>query len=184
MTARRRPFPAPGGRRFRFSLGFSAASAQAPPIAASRPSGFRGKRRSGGIFSSSLPHPLALRAQVQSEPMDVEGDDREADRQFEPVRAAQPDLVQPAMLQIVDRRLHPGMLPARRREGRFRLAAPARPPISRPFRQSIQFQEIVQRFWFAGLWKPRSKLHPRRFGNAFRQRLTSGTATSVSRLPT
>ena len=31
--------------------------------------------------------------------MDVGGDDREADRQFEPVRAAQPDLVQPAMLQ-------------------------------------------------------------------------------------
>ena len=38
-------------------------------------------------------------------PMDVEGDDREADRKLEPVRAAQPNLVQPAMLQIVDRRL-------------------------------------------------------------------------------
>ena len=44
-----------------------------------------------------------------------EGDDREADHQLEPVRAVQPDLVQPAVLQIVDRRLHPGMLPARRR---------------------------------------------------------------------
>ena len=82
------------------SYRFFAALAQAPPSAAFRPSGFRGKRRSGGAFSSSSPHPLARRlAQVQPEPMDIEGDDREADRQLEPVRAAQPDLVQPAVLQ-------------------------------------------------------------------------------------
>ena len=36
-------------------------------------------------------------------------------------------------------------------------------------------------FRFDGLWKPRSKLHPRRFGNAFRQRLTRGAATSGRR---
>ena len=124
--------------------GFGAASA-AGRLPVGRCSG---KRRSGGAQWLALglrlavpprplalplqalalvPHPLALiLEQVQPEPMDVEGDDREADRQLEPVRSAQPNLVQASLLQIVDHRFHPGMLPARRREGRLRVAlAPA-----------------------------------------------------------
>ena len=46
---------------------------------------------------------------------------------------------------IVDRRLHPGMLPARRREGRFRLALPLGRRFLALLRQSIHLQETVQR---------------------------------------
>ena len=46
---------------------------------------------------------------------------------------------------IVDRRLHSGMLPARRREGRFRLALPLGRRFPAFLRQSIQFQQTVQR---------------------------------------
>ena len=109
---------------------FSGVSAQAPPSAAFRPAGFRGKRRSGGAESSVLvqrfavlPHSLAFApAQDLADPVEVGGEDGEADRPLEPVRAAQPDPVQTAVLQAVDRRLHSRMLASGRREGRLRLA--------------------------------------------------------------
>ena len=116
---------APGPKFPRFPR-FFVPSAQAPPSAAFRPAGFRGKRRSGGALSSdwlqpllAFPphppafqlrppalfpppfafqlHPLAL-AQDLPGPVDVEGEDGEADRPLESVRAAQPDPVQTAVL--------------------------------------------------------------------------------------
>ena len=96
--------------------------------------------------------------------MDVGGDDREVDRQLEPVRAAQTDLVQPAVLQIVDRRLHPGMLPARRREGRFRLALPLGRRFPALLRQSIQFQQTVQRLSVRRTVEAPVETASRRFG--------------------
>ena len=81
---------------------------------------FPGKRRSGGAESSVLvqrfavlprplalvPHPFAVLphslafafAQDLADPVEVGGEDGEADRPLEPVRAAQPDPVQTAVL--------------------------------------------------------------------------------------
>ena len=52
-----------------------------------------------------LPHSLAFApAKDLVDPVEVGGEDGEADRPLEPVRAAQPDPVQPSVLQAVDRR--------------------------------------------------------------------------------
>ena len=68
------------------------------------------------------PHSLAFApAQDLADPVEVGGEDGEADRPLEPVRAAQPDPVQPPVLQAVDRRLHSRMLAPGRREGRILL---------------------------------------------------------------
>ena len=116
---------------------FSGVLAQAPPSAAFRPTGFRGKHRSGGTqrlvpvlrlavlsrLFALLPHSLAFAlAQDLSDLAEVGGEDGEADRPLKPVRVVHPDPVQSAVLQAVDRRLHSRMLAPGRREGRLRLA--------------------------------------------------------------
>ena len=54
------------------------------------------------------PIPLALLlAQNRPGSLDIEGEDEEADRQFESVRAASPNPVQLAVIRIVDSRFTP-----------------------------------------------------------------------------
>ena len=79
----------------------SGASVQAQPSAALRSPVFGERCRPSDAFSP----PLAfLLAPALSGPSDIEGDGGEADRHFKPIRAAQSNPVQLAMLRIVDSR--------------------------------------------------------------------------------
>ncbi len=63
--------------------------------------------------------PLLLNDLTQ--PVYIRGHDPQCDGPNEPLLAVRPYPIQSAMIQIVDRRLNPWMLPARRRERRRRL---------------------------------------------------------------
>ena len=92
-----------------------------------------------------VPHSLAFAfAQDLPDPVEVGGEDGEADRPLEPVRAVQPDPVQTAVLQAVDRRLHSGVLATGRREGRLRLALALGGRQPALLRQGVRIQQLVQ----------------------------------------
>ena len=107
------------------------------------PPGFRGGRRSGGAFAPFRPQPLAV-AQDPPEPVDVGGEDGEADRQLEPVPPAQPHPAEAAVLQAVDRRLHARMPAPRRREVRVGLADPVGGGQPALLRKGVHFQHRVE----------------------------------------
>ena len=103
-----------------------------------------------------LPRPVAVPLQPLSlafaqdlpNPVDVLGEDGEADRPLEPVQDPQPDLFQPLVLQAVDCRLHSGVPAPGRREGRIRLALALALGGRQPalLRQGVQIKYRVQLF--------------------------------------
>ncbi len=112
-----------GGRILGVGVGFPGVRRGLRRLPPCGPPGFRGGRRSGGAFEPVRPQPLSV-TQDPPEPVDVGGEDGEADRQLEPVPPAQPHPAEAAVLQAVDRRLHARMPAPRRRELRVRLAGP------------------------------------------------------------
>ena len=114
--------------------------------------------------------PLLLQA---SKSVQVGCEDRDTHGAFEACPALRAHPVQAMTVQRMDRRFHARMPAASRHERCFTF------PSSAGLRASpLRGQRDC--CWLAGLWNPRSKLHPRNSGYCARHAATSGTATSTS----
>ncbi len=120
--------------------------------------------------------------QQASESVQVGCEDRDTHGAFEACPALRAHPVQAMTFQRMDRRFHARMPAASRHERCFTFPGSGWPPCLAPSRATrcAPAPRAASCCWLAGLWNPRSKLHPRNSGYCAWHAATSGTATSTS----
>ncbi len=119
--------------------------------------------------------------QQASKSMQVSCEDRDTHGAFEAFPAMHAHPVQAMTFQRMDRRFHARIPPASRHERCFTFPGSRLASVPRPFAGNATCSSTAASCcWLAGLWNPRSKLHPRNSGYCAWHAATSGTATSTS----